>query len=659
MSSSPPKSSSSAREKALSFSRCVLSAISRSLPWLLIITPAVFLFLLMRDHLVNIPYLDDFMFQPMFEKAAKGFVFTMARDDNHLTLHDFFLVQMEHRMAFVRAIIMLRHHFWPHDITVENWFTFGLLVITAVNVGVMLKKTAGTGFKFWWPLMALASFAIFSPVQYQIVLWAMMFQVAVPACALSTTLVALMSNRLPIWAKWLIGVVAAECATLSFAAGILVWLLPLPAILWGMGLPKGRVRWYYLGIWLLAFAVTMALYFHDLHNEVDGPFAYKQDEVKTMDRNVGAMLKSPGKSILFVLHFVGGTLGRGWPKSIMTLAYITGLLSLVLLLVACLFWLRKFKNDDLRERLLPWICFGSYSFGAASMVAMGRVWATSTGDNAISPRYTIHTVPLTISLVVMGFIVLKYLSETYPTKVRTFTKVAASLFTVIVCFHVASWFHGRRFMETWESARLRMATNTMFFKEFRVTLHAMIAPNKRRARDMDDAGTLGLKMTHSNMVSQFKRNRKQLSETTACWTDFTINTYDRVCTASGYACLRHRHRVADGVFLTYKDQKGEWVIFTLAQVQAMPIFLSETIGRDLQNIQVPGDFVEGEGLSGFRVEIPFDQLPKAPDLEVAAWAFDFREKTAYPMAGRFRVDTVNGFARRMDKNLAPVRKHEH
>ena len=450
-------------------------------PWVCILFPILALLCLMREHLVNIPFLDDYMFQPMLEKAAKGFLLTMASDDNHLTLHDFFLVQMEHRMAFVRGIIMLRHHFWPGNMTPENWFTFILLVITAVNVSVLLKKTSGAPFKVWWPVMALASLAIFSPIQYQIVLWAMMFQVAVPACVLSSALVALMSERLPLWAKWLIGVIGALCATLSFASGILVWLLPLPAIVWGAGLPKGRARWIYLGCWLAAFIITMGLYFHDLHNEVDGRFAYKQDEVKTMDRDVGAFLKSPLKSLVFIMHLAGGHLGRGLQMPIMSLAFGVGFVSLLLLACACLFWLSRFRDETMRQRLLPWICFGSYTFGAAAMVAMGRIWATTSGDNAISPRYTIHGVPLTIALLAMGFIIARDFIERCPQWKCGIEKLCVAAVMMVLALQAASWLHGIRMMETWESSRLRMATNTLFYKEFRVDIEGDIAPNRRRA----------------------------------------------------------------------------------------------------------------------------------------------------------------------------------
>ncbi|HEY2573697.1 MAG TPA: hypothetical protein VGH65_06500, partial [Verrucomicrobiaceae bacterium] len=93
------------------------------LRWLLVITPPLALLLLIRDTAVNIPFLDDWMFVHMFEKERAG----------TLTLHDFFAVQMEHRMAFVRAVILLLHKAWPTDYTTWMWVSWLLLVLTYFN----------------------------------------------------------------------------------------------------------------------------------------------------------------------------------------------------------------------------------------------------------------------------------------------------------------------------------------------------------------------------------------------------------------------------------------------------------------------------------------------------------------------------------------------
>src|SRR5687768_7426679 len=88
--------------------------------WLLILLPAILLNRMIQEYKVNIPFLDDWMFVDMDVKAAAG----------QLTWQDFFTVQMEHRMAFVRGVIMLFHQWWPGDYTRQMWFSWVLLCLT-------------------------------------------------------------------------------------------------------------------------------------------------------------------------------------------------------------------------------------------------------------------------------------------------------------------------------------------------------------------------------------------------------------------------------------------------------------------------------------------------------------------------------------------------
>ena len=612
--------------------------------WLCVLLPAIFLGRLISMHFVNIPYLDDFMFLPMFQKAHEG----------KLVLHDFFMVQMEHRLAFVRALIMLRHKLAPDNLALEHWFTFGFLIITGINVGLLMKKTLTGTFAQWWPVLALASLAIFSPIQYQIVLWAMMFQVACPACFLTTALVALASRRLPIWAKFIVGVLCAVCATLSFASGILVWLLVIPVILFGAGLPQGRDRYYYLGFWLLAFAITIGLYFHELKNEAEGPFAFKQGETETLGRDSSSFFRSPGKALLFILRLSGGHLGRGIQVSMLTASFWVGLISFGLCLAACIYWLVRFKDQSIRERVIPWIAVAGYSVGAACLVAIGRLWATSNGDNAVSPRYTIHAIPLTVALIALGWIAAHDYLQRRPEWRAGILRICTVAITLLLALQSVSWFHGMRFMETWESFRLRMATNTMFYKMLPnlvvpgIQVTGDISPNYMRARAMDDMGWLNPKMVKEARLDQFKMNKSSLGPSTAEWKRLLINTEDGMARVEGYASLGGRSRVADAVFLTYKDSNDQWIIFAVTQVEALPMFLAETLARDVHHLPMQGNSEDGESVSSFVADLKLDTLPKG-NLELSAWAFDYKKQTAYPINGRFLLDTVNGKARALEK----------
>ena len=373
----PPKPPA-ARKRRLYFAAAVV----------LVSLPAILLFLLIRQHRVNFPFLDDWMFVHMFKKEAEG----------TLTIWDFFSAQMEHRMAFVRGVIMLFHHWWPTDWTMQMFFCWLLLVLTQVNVGILIKRTTGRPFLKWWPLLLLAAITLFSPVQYRIILWAMMFQVACPAFFLTGTLVALTSPW-PLWLRWTVGVLCASCATQCFASGLLVWVLPLPLIWWGGGIRKPVARHIFGGLWLLAFGITLGLYFHGLKNEADPAFAYKQqigDE--TLKSDMSGVLSQPERFVPYVLRFLGCHLGRGSSMPVMDASLLAGVASTVLYLGALAYLIVHWKREDLRARLLPWLALGAYSPLTGAMVAMGRMWASTSGENAIAPRYVIHAVPLMLGV---------------------------------------------------------------------------------------------------------------------------------------------------------------------------------------------------------------------------------------------------------------------
>jgi len=633
MTNDPPAPAASAWQRLASMGR----ALRPVLPWVCILAPVVLMARFIWEYKVNIPFLDDFMFTDMLEKARQGFRWTFERSDQYLTLHDFFMAQMEHRLALVRALILLRDHFWPTNITVENWFSFALLCGTALNVSYLLRKTAGA-FRQWWPIMALSCFAIFSPIQYQIILWPMMFQVAFPTFFLSTTLVVLQSN-LPLWLRWLIGIACALGATLCIASGMLVWVLPVFVMLFG-GIMSPRARVAFVTAWAIVFCGTVALYFHNLHNEVEGPFAYKQKEEETMHRNISSFVESPEKVVPFVCRVIGGHLARGSGATLMESAYWIGFVSVVLFLAAFGWWVYRYRDEEFRRRLSPWIAFGSYTLATAGLVCVGRMWATSSGDNSISPRYTIHGIPMTISLCAMAWIITMDVLARRPEWRPRLEKSLLLGGTVLCALLALSWIQGARLMETWSSARLRMATNTLFFKIHFLPngpdMDENIAPNFRRARGLDDIHVLKPAMLEDNRLLNFKiANKSPLNKHTAEWQGLTVDAQKQTARATGYAALGGRKRVADGVFFTYREG-NQWKIFHVGQVRSMPLYMMQTVARDLQNIHTPGDSI-GETFAAFSSEFALDRLPPGAH-DLAAWAFDYREQTVYPIVGSFRLD---------------------
>ena len=615
------------------------------IPWLLVLAPCVALFFLMRRHMVNIPFLDDWMFVHQFEKEPNGFLWTLAKDDTHLTIHDFFRVQMEHRMAFVRAIIMVLHKIWPTDYTKWMWVGWGLLTLTGWNMAVLLRRTTGKTFSTWWPLLALMALTIFTPLQYRVVLWAMMFQVACPTFFLSSTLV-VFTGKWPLWAKWIVGVVCASCATQTLASGLLVWLLPLPLVFFGGMIRERRAQWIFTVSWLAVFGVTAGLYFTNLVNEEDPAFTYGLlPGEKALSHDTGAFFKDPSRSIPYVLRFLGNHLCRGTSVGMMEASLWIGTASLLLYLGATAYFVKGFRRAELREKLLPWLLFGSYSIACGLLVAMGRLYATASGNNVLAARYIIHAVPLTVSLIALCWLIAQDWQEqragsNAKAQVRTALTVSATAFIVI---QAVVWAYGCRMMEMWQSSRLRGATSTLFVKQ--MNLDDEVPTNVKLARRADSLGLLEKPMLKNCQLKNFTISPSKLHENTASLNSLSLVTDDKgnvVLNAQGYAALSRRERVADGVFLTCREGPGDWQIIQVAHVSAMPLYLLQTLERDTQFVHIAGGDFEKDGVSGFTTQIPWGRFPQTGHVfEITAWAFDYRQQTVFPMEGRYEVDTAS------------------
>jgi hypothetical protein len=633
--------------------------------WLAVLLPVILLARLIERHAVNIPFLDDWMFVQMDEKAAQGFVPTFAKDEVKLTFQDFFIVQMEHRMAFVRAIIMVCHWLFPANYVVMMWITWAMLLGTAVNVFLLLRRTTGAKFADFWPVMALATITLCTPLQWQIVLWAMMFQVAAPAFFLSLSLLVQLAPR-PLWLRFAVGCICAWCATLSFASGILLWLLPLPLLFLPGVIREKKARWFYTGLWLLVFGVTMGLYFHDLKNETDPRFSYKQGEQETLGRDFKAFSRDPQKSAAFLLRLVGCHLSRGTSVATMDASLVIGSVSVLLWMAALCYWWRRFSDVDVRRALLPWLLFGAYSIGTAGLIALGRVWATRSGDNAITARYVIHAVPLTVSLIVLIWLIARDVSRNHPRSRRYALQMLAASAFVLFMLQANAWAHGIRMMGLWESSRLRGAANALFYN----TIHSTegdIAPNRSLARLADKLGLLDPPMLTDTRLDNFRLTPQLLRQTTAQFRALTIEKdLDEeekdvmFGIARGFACLPGRERVADAVIFTRRDpESGHWEIFHVTQVSGLPLSDLETRARDFQFIHIPGVHMAEEGVAGFEGKFDLRQLidpqnPTVTEHEVMAWAYDHREQRVFPMSGYFRINAANGRVKKLGSDPASV-----
>ena len=581
----------------------------------------------MDGHSVNIPFLDDWMFVELFEKARDG----------TLAFHDLWKAQMEHRITFVRLLILARHHFWPDDVRPEMWLSWLFLAGTAASIAVLMRRSFGP-FQNWWKPMLAASLVIFTPLQYQIVLWGMMFQVACIGFFLTSCLVVMSSERLPAWARLLICVPCALSATLSFASGLLIW--PLIAVLIACGAPfaSPRARRITLAIWLILLAATAIAYFNDLKNEVPPEFSYGAGDENTLGTHAHASARDPKKIALFAMRFAGGLAGRGINLPLLDTASVFGALIFLILLASLACWLRHWRSQRAGVCWLPWLLLGSYTVGTGLMVALGRSWATSNGSNAVSARYVIHDTPAMVAVIALLCLAAR---ESQARRLRYADRISQALRLACGLFlsgQGIAWLHGDHLMSVWESSRLRGAATTLFTRILPV--ENALAAQPALALRMDDMGLLRRKMLSHVSLSNFHISKQRLSQSSSKLVSLAFDG-DRL-RAEGYSALDARERPADAVIFAWSDPRGKWRMFHVTLARQMPLFLDRVMGRDLQYVHSPAeDKLLANSLAWFR-GTSMDTSPFADRrVRVAAWALDYRKDEVKQIPGEFYVDVAS------------------
>lgn len=439
--------------------------------------------------------------------------------------------------------------------------------------------------------------------------------------------------------KFVLCAICAVLASHSFASGIQVWFLMVPLILWSEAIADGTVRKRFFIGWGLAAAITMGLYFHGLTNQAQEEFSYHQGHEETLTKHMGAFIGSPINSSRFVLIFAGALLGRGSFADLKDATLVTGVVLVGMLVFAIVFAFRHFKDHSLRTRLLPWLVLGVYTCGTGAMVGLGRLYASINMDGALWNRYTVHAVPISVAAVVMVFIVCADMVSSRPDLLARLQMAKSGLVGAFLILIACGWSYGLKQMEAWNSSRLRDATCQLFAKVLRhPDIDGPTTGNLHYASRMDDLGLLQPAMLKNRMLSNFSFNETAISPRTARL-DVLETSGHRKFEAEGFAFLPGHERVADGVFLTYRNEKDEWVIFSVGQVKEPPMYLNRFLSVDMQFLHQP--FKSFRHVYGsFNIRFDIEEIPPGR-WEIAAWAFDFKKQTARRIPGRFKIDTMN------------------
>ncbi|HEY2574283.1 MAG TPA: hypothetical protein VGH65_09445 [Verrucomicrobiaceae bacterium] len=605
--------------------------------WIAALLPPLLIFLWMREMVLNVPFMDDYVWLPFFEKFKAG------------TFHwwpDAFFVQMEHRLTVPATLVWIYYLLAPGNLTLLNWTSFTLLCATAGLLFFIARRTLPDLHPFAL-LAAACSLVLFSPVQASTLLWADCFS-SYQAPFFIFGALALAQSRLRLPLKISLCVVAGMLSSVCFGSGMLIWPLLLPMILWGGEFADRRERMIFLAVWVLAAGLIMSLYFQNLVNQAAPEFSYKQGQHETMGRHLQAFISDPWGGLRFILMFGGAMLGRGVFGNLPDFALYAGAILALVLIASCVSLLLGPDKTERRRRMLPWIIVGVYSFAMGGMVAMSRIYASLQDmTGALWNRYTIHAHYAVVGAIVLGFC---WWQRWRLWKNGTWRRglAAAGPFALgaVAMQCVVGWIYGENLMEAFYSSRLRDATSQLFSKTLpRNVVQGPLTRNQEMAIRLDDIGLLRPPLLTSTRLDQFEL-RPKLSEGTA-----KLESVEALSSgqfeASGTAYIRGQTRQADGLFLCRRDPQEGWMIFAVGQVSAFPLFLRGALSADLQYLHHPSPSVRHD-FGVFDISFDKSQLPPGVS-DVSAWAFDFRRQQVYPMAGLYRVDTEQNSVTRLEE----------
>lgn len=613
-------------------------------PWgvILLILQAIFVLLpaVITGHLVdenrtNTLFMDDWTYVPLYEKATTG----------QLTLHDFFGGYLEHRPAVPRAIyttLMLASH---GDAGLQCIAAFVLVTITWLNCGWLLRRALG-GWSHCWLPWGIMGWVLYSPVQWQTLLWPCMMLIHLPLMFFTSALVVLGTERMNLWARLAGCALLAWLASYSYAAGLILWVMIPLAAACGQGLKDRQDRKRFLLAWLVPAGVVLFCYFHGLKNEAESAFAYGQGTEETAGHSVAAVLRAPDKGLRFALTLVGANFARGVLGPRGDLAFYMGCVVAAMFLLAAWAVLREWRRRTCSRAALPFLMMSVFGLVVACMVAAGRAWASKDVGGALNNRFACYSCALAAGVVGLFAILRKpepppESGETLPpslplTWISWLARPGAGLLCGLL---VANWFYGAEMMRCWHYARLRSAVDLHFspllgLAQDRDKPAVQIRLSASRAAMLNRLGLMHPPQATTLDLRQFTR-RSNLDEKLGMvtGTERRPGTID----VSGYAMLTMRGRPVDAVLLTCCNAASpERRIMDVALPDNLHAFFLLATMKDNQFLVINEHRPTRCGQ--WTATIKRDQLPKGGNVRVEAWALNFEKREVSLINAGFTVD---------------------
>jgi hypothetical protein len=592
------------------------------------VLPAFFLLADIRAFAVNIPFMDDWQFVPLLEKAKNG----------SLTFADVWAPHDEHRLLLPRSIIVISMFATGGDYRVQSLITFSVVaVISACLLWLMVRLDGSRSSVLWtW---VLANIALFSPIQFHNWLWPMQFAYFLPYTFLALCFCALYA-RVPALPKFVLAAIFALAGNFSFVQGNLIWPAALPIILFAPKILEKGVRRNFAIAWVVLGTVAVTFYFWGLeHNAAISEYAYGHDGVPPTISTLRQLREHPANTIfrmgLFVLGMFGNSIARGFPVSNnLVFSQICGAIVLMLALIGlAMAWRRRlFFNHA-----LPWACLLLFTFLTAAFVCVGRVWRGQY--QPLTPRYTTFGAFCIVALIALlstAFSRLeKELNRFDSVPVRWSYVVSWTqglLVGLYLCVQGVNWTYGQHLMAEWNLTRWHARARLHFLGK----LPTYSGPNLLggneeiiavMAGSLEKLGMLQPPRAADLRISALGREVTSEGAKRGRFEQLA-NRSSKGWRASGSA-LSIRGRSADAVILGVQNADGEWMAIAGGTPVSPPRYLAKSTRMDWEFLALSGPQKPGE----WEIDLPPDTFGARRRGVVRAWGLDFQRHVLYQLPG--------------------------